>query len=251
MIKGVIFDLGSTLIRFEGDWSEILDQSMQMLVQALYEEGYKFESDAFIRGYRQAMTRMHQQREVDHVERTTTILIQEQLLATELPELEPEALDRVLKKLYSISEVCWKPMPGHQSILQELQAEGYRIGLISNAGDADNVKRLIDKADIEPYLDPIFVSAAEGIRKPDVRLFEMVLRLWELQPDQAVMVGDSLRADIQGAKNAGMHSIWLTAAADSPANHADAGIIVPEATANQLRDVPALIRRLNGKARHA
>jgi hypothetical protein len=48
-----------------------------------------------------------------------------------------------------------------------------------------------------------------------------------------------------------MLSIWLTAAADSPENRADAGVIVPEATADQLTEVPMLIRRLNGKVRLA
>jgi HAD superfamily hydrolase (TIGR01662 family) len=251
MLKGVVFDLGSTLIQFEGDWPQVLDQSLEKLVQALYDEGHQFEKQPFIKSYRDAMTRVHQEREIDHIERTTTALIQECLTNSGMAELGEEAMDRVLLKLYAISEAHWNPMPGHKAVLQELKDEGYRIGLISNAGDAGNVQRLIDKVAIRPYLDPILVSATEGIRKPDVRLFQKLLGVWDLPPSRVVMIGDSLRADILGAKRAGMHSIWLTAAADSLENRADAGVIVPEATAEQLTQVPTLIKRLNGKVRLA
>ena len=150
-------------------------------------------------------------------------------------------------KLYSISETHWKPMPGHKQVLQELMDDGYRIGLISNAGDSGNVQRLIDKVEIRDYLDPILISATEGIRKPDVRIFQKLLENWRMSSERAVMIGDTLRADVLGAKNAGMRSIWLTEAAESPENRTDAGSIVPEATAVKLTEVPTLIRRLNGK----
>ena len=87
----------------------------------------------------------------------------------------------------------------------------------------------------------------EGIRKPDVRIFQKLLENWRMSSERAVMIGDTLRADVLGAKNAGMRSIWLTEAAESPENRTDAGSIVPEATAVKLTEVPTLIRRLNGK----
>jgi FMN phosphatase YigB (HAD superfamily) len=56
------------------------------------------------------------------------------------------------------------------------------------------------------------------------------------------MVGDNLQADILGAQNAGCHHIWLTAQADTPSNREHVSIIVPEATAERLTDVPAVLR---------
>jgi FMN phosphatase YigB (HAD superfamily) len=57
------------------------------------------------------------------------------------------------------------------------------------------------------------------------------------------MTGDSLPADIVGARQVGMYSIWLTADADTPSNRAVHDEIKPDAIAEELVDVPDIIRR--------
>jgi FMN phosphatase YigB (HAD superfamily) len=80
------------------------------------------------------------------------------------------------------------------------------------------------------------------MRKPNPALFEMVLRAWSLAPQDVVMVGDTLGADILGAQNAGIHQVWLTTDADTPANRAHAGTIIPEAVASTLAEVPSVLK---------
>jgi putative hydrolase of the HAD superfamily len=135
-------------------------------------------------------------------------------------------------------------MEGVYEVLDELRVKGMCLGIISNAGDEGNVQRLIDNAQLRPYFRPIYISAALGIRKPNPKLFEMVLETWDLPADQVVMVGDNLGADILGAQNVGVHQIWLTTQADTPSNREHASVIVPEATAESITEVPALLLQL-------
>ncbi|MBL8057596.1 MAG: HAD family hydrolase, partial [Anaerolineales bacterium] len=113
---------------------------------------------------------------------------------------------------------------------------------ISNAGDAANVQRLIDQAGLRPYFDPIVISAAVGLRKPNPQIFARVLAAWGRPAAECVMVGDTLGADILGAQLAGLRHVWLTAHADHPANRAHRGNIVPEAEAASLPDLLPLLR---------
>jgi putative hydrolase of the HAD superfamily len=133
-----------------------------------------------------------------------------------------------------------------QPMLDDLRARGYRLGLISNASDDANVRRLLRLAGLEGAFDPQFTSAGEGVRKPDRSLFQRVLTAWELPPEAVVMVGDTLGEDILGAQRTGLRSIWFTPDADTAANRALQGSVRPDAEIADLLALPDLIRRLDG-----
>lgn len=244
MIRGVIFDLGSTLIKFEGEWPEIVEESSQILVGQLERDGYQLDSKPFIEEFIQELQESYQFREQDWVERTTASLLRKVLARFGHEEVTDEVIESAILQFYTLSEARWSPMEGVYDVLDELRVKGMCLGMISNAGDEGNVQRLIDNAKLRPYFRPIYISAALGIRKPNPKLFEMVLENWDLPADQVVMVGDNLGADILGAQNAGVHQIWLTTQADTPSNREHASVILPEATAESLTEVPGLLPQL-------
>ena len=59
------------------------------------------------------------------------------------------------------------------------------------------------------------------------------------------MVGDKLGADILGARNAGIYSIWMTRRADIPANRDHEDTIKPDVSINSLQELPALLSSLS------
>jgi len=132
---------------------------------------------------------------------------------------------------------------GLHATLRQLAAAGLQLGLISNAADDGNVQRLIDWAELRPYFDPIVVSAANGLRKPNPAIFALVLQAWKLPPAEVVMVGDTLGADILGAQLSGMHNVWFSPYANHPANTAHRGNIIPEVELQRLEDLPGLLAR--------
>jgi len=49
-----------------------------------------------------------------------------------------------------------------------------------------------------------------GVCKPDPEIFHAALRVLQIEPAQAVFVGDSLQRDMAGARAIGMAHVWLT-----------------------------------------
>jgi putative hydrolase of the HAD superfamily len=95
---------------------------------------------------------------------------------------------------------------------------------------------------IRPYFDFILTSAACSYRKPHPRIFELALANWYLLPAEAVMVGDSLTADVQGAQNVGMFGVWLNRRADPQMEMQES--VRPDASLTSLAELPALLDHL-------
>jgi putative hydrolase of the HAD superfamily len=92
-------------------------------------------------------------------------------------------------------------------MLDELRAV-YRLGLLTN-GVLDLQRRKIAGSDLEDYFHHIVVSGEVGFGKPDVRIFQTMLSSLDVAPDEAIMIGNSLVTDVQGAQAAGIRAIWL------------------------------------------
>jgi putative hydrolase of the HAD superfamily len=116
------------------------------------------------------------------------------------------------------------------------------MGLISNAGDDEDVQQLARRFEISQYFDFILTSAACSYRKPHPRIFEIALSNWYFLPSEAVMVGDNLDADIRGAKTAGLYAIWLTRRAGKRTDAEQT--VQPDASLSALRELPAFLDRL-------
>ncbi|OGO71595.1 MAG: hypothetical protein A2Z37_01385 [Chloroflexi bacterium RBG_19FT_COMBO_62_14] len=245
MIEGVIFDLGSTLIRFEGDWETVVLEGRMALVQSLLSTGLAIDGDTFSGAFQMELETSLRERQEDFVERPASSVLRKVLEQFGVPDTPDELVGRALRDMFAVSEAHWVLMPGAHAVLQELQRDSLRLGVISNASDTDDVNRLIDASDLRRYFEPILISAEVGRRKPDPSLFETVLRKWSLAPARVVMVGDTLSQDILGAQKAGLRQIWLTTQADTPLNRAYAGQIIPEAAAAELAEIPLLIRRMS------
>jgi HAD superfamily hydrolase (TIGR01662 family) len=244
VIQGAIFDLGSTLIRFSGNWEQVIEDGFHRMVESLLESGLDLDANGFREIFKRAWQTTISQRDIDHVERPMTELLDQVLVEQGYSPTSNDAVNVAIERMFSTSEAFWHPMPGVHSMLNELNQAGLRLAIVSNASDSANVQRLVDSADLRSYFDPIVVSAEQRVRKPDERIFAPVFDTWSIDPKKLVMIGDNLAADIEGARRVGMYSIWLTADAYTPANRALQDETKPDAHANQLIDVPDVIRSL-------
>lgn len=240
MIRGVIFDLGSTLIRFSGDWSQVLALRCAPVREFLGARGYTLDA-RFDAIYRRNVDVFYTRAQQDWVEYTAAQVLRTTLAELGLPAPDEDAVAGALAASFAQLEAMWEPYPDAHAVLAPLQAAGYRLGLVSNAGDNANVQRLIDAACLRPYFDPIIVSAAVGLRKPNPRLFHAVADRWGLPPAQVAVVGDTLGADVLGAQFAGMRSVWATMDAGGSANAAHVDRIVPDAAIKSLSELPGVL----------
>jgi putative hydrolase of the HAD superfamily len=91
---------------------------------------------------------------------------------------------------------------------------GAKIAVISDFGST--LADILDGVGLTPYIDVLAVSAIEGVAKPDRAFFELTCARAGIEPSDAVMVGDSYRADVLGGLGAGMGAILLDRAGTAP-----------------------------------
>ena len=244
-IHGVIFDLGSTLIEYRGDWGEVFIQMSAELIAYLQAQGFVMDFEKFDQRYREVVDQFYSQAQQDWIEYTAEYTLRYVLAEFGYTDVADEVVQGGLAQAYAYGETLWQPFDDTYRTLDELRARGYKLGLISNARDAANVDRLLDNARLRPWFNPIVISANAGVRKPNPRIFKLVLEAWQLQPDEVVMVGDMLGADILGAHNAGLRGVWATRQSERGANDAHLQTIIPDATIARLSELPALLEKWN------
>ncbi|MFI0192082.1 HAD family hydrolase [Streptomyces sp. NPDC017082] len=93
--------------------------------------------------------------------------------------------------------------------LAHLRAAAWTIGVITNgAGDIQRAK--LARTGLADLVDGVAASGDLEIRKPDLRLFELVAtRCGVSLADGGWMVGDNPTGDIGGGQRAGLRTIWL------------------------------------------
>ena len=98
----------------------------------------------------------------------------------------------------------------------ELRAHGLRVGLLSNtARDLD-----LFVAHHGLAVDALLTSRSHGKTKPHASIFRVLLDLLDVEPAEAVMVGDSVEDDIDGALAVGMRALLVDREGRYP-DHAD------------------------------
>lgn len=203
--KTVLFDADNTLLDFNATEEQALRRSLEERGMACTPERMAL----YTRINRELWDAAHRG-EADHdwlvVERFRRFGAQIGL------EAEAEAWNRdYLDKLGD----CGDLLPGALELLKALKPY-CKLGLATNGLQIVQRKRLKDNP-IVPYLDGIFISQEMGVGKPHKAYFDAVLKALNATPQEAVMVGDDLLSDIQGAINAGIDSIWYSPnGADSP-----------------------------------
>lgn len=108
------------------------------------------------------------------------------------------------------------PVEGAMELLDYLHQKGYELAVASN-GPWDQQFNRLTRAGMLPYFgeDNLFTSGEIGVSKPQKGFFDVCLERLEkkigssLQLQDIVMIGDSLTADIGGAKDSGLQTIWF------------------------------------------
>ena len=109
-------------------------------------------------------------------------------------------------------------------VLEDLAARGYLLGAISNSHRS--LVAFTQHFKLDALIGTTISSAEHGFMKPHRSIFEAALQRARVRASEAVMVGDSLKADIEGALAAGMRGVLLRRSGEVPsALPADVSII--------------------------
>jgi putative hydrolase of the HAD superfamily len=112
----------------------------------------------------------------------------------------------------------------------DVLARTHRLAVVTN-GSADTQREKIAITGLDVYLDAVVISTEIGVGKPDPEPFRRALEQLEVGPGEAVVVGNSPRRDVAGARAAGLPSILLDRG----------GAVVPERGAGPDRIIDTLV----------
>ncbi len=115
-----------------------------------------------------------------------------------------EKMSETFKKLRNTKHILY---PETLTCLNELKPF-CRLGLVTN-GAPDLQWKKINGGNLKSFFNTIVISGEHGFAKPDTRLFMRTLRVMDTKPENAIMVGDNLKTDIKGAKETGIHTVWI------------------------------------------
>jgi len=242
ILRAVIFDLGGTLMHEQNAWHAINQHADEALTLYLREQGMELNLSTFPVEFRRRLGEYFKQREKDLFETTYSFVLRDVLAEKGYGEVSDEILRNALDRLFAVTQKNWLLEDDAIATLQKLEADGYKMGLLSNAGDDKDVQQLVKNFGIAQYFDFILTSAACSYRKPHPRIFEIALSKWYFLSSEAVMIGDNLDADIRGAKNAGLSALWLKRRAGSV--NEEQAEVQPDAVLSTLAELPAALDRL-------
>ncbi|MCZ6360994.1 HAD family hydrolase [Vibrio parahaemolyticus] len=99
--------------------------------------------------------------------------------------------------------------PGVKDMLTDLRKH-YKLVVITN-GPIFSQHPKLKATQMDEWVDHIIVGGEEPEEKPAASIFQKALNLVDIKPEEALHIGDSLAADIAGANNMGILSVWVNA----------------------------------------
>jgi putative hydrolase of the HAD superfamily len=211
MLRAVLFDWGDTLMQFGYD-PELVSTGQRAGLAAIGRSGLP-EADAITERFR------------EHYE--PLFWVPGTLEEIEYPGLVRELLghfgielsDAELDRFLEAEHEAWNPArvigATTHALLEALRARGLKLGVVSNAFDPGwLLHRDLERMGIAERIDFAVFSSEVGKRKPHPEIFERALDALEVDPAEAMFVGDRLFEDVRGANDVGMTSVqalWFRA----------------------------------------
>lgn len=239
-IRALVFDVNGTLIDIETD--EGLEEIYRAIAHFLMYQGISIHRWEVRDLYFQLMNQQREKSselfaEWDAVEVWREFLnVKASEYTRSLPKEKQAQLPLFLAELHrGIARKRLRLYPQVQETLDLLHTR-YHMAIVSDAQSAYAVPEL-RAVGIASYFNPIIVSGDYGYRKPDIRLFQKALDGMEVQPHQALYIGNDLYHDIHGAQQAGMKAIYVSYNQSNPMS----GTIEPDYILYRFAELPQAI----------
>ena len=247
MIEAVIFDLGGTLIEYAGKyktWPELEIPGMEAAHATLTDHGVtvpvidEFQTIGF------GLLPTRWQAAMKGERNLTLDSLLGGILETAGLTLPESAVLHAATRQYEAA-ICGgaEPILHSDQLLPQLKESGYRLGLISNTmfAGASHINDL-ERFGMAGFFETMLFSADVNKWKPNTAPFLHVLEELEVEPANAVYVGDDPSADVVGGRATGMKTIHFP----SSQRFTSPNGIQPDAIIHSLAELPASLVALNG-----
>lgn len=210
-LKVVFFDMGNTLLHFHHGKSDKEKDAV----------GLKYLTD-FLKQYSDKIT--YHEVKNDFFKKWNEIMPLRKLYNTEYPietylnnlmkkygvKLELDLCKEAMNIFYTEYRNYVRTEKNICQTLEIIRSKGYRIGVISNSCLYDEVMiNCFKKVGIDKLIDCFTFSYYLKVSKPKREIFEIALKRMNIDPDQAIMIGDNLISDVEISKQLGLISVWF------------------------------------------
>lgn len=120
-------------------------------------------------------------------------------------------------------------------VLKKLHGK-YKLGIISNFAIPECVYKILNNNGLNELFDLVVVSAAVNKRKPSPEIFQDALKQMNISADEAAFVGDTMDADVAGAKSVGMKAVYIKRRTEK-----DIVSVCPDLVIVSLADLPLVL----------
>lgn len=225
MIKGYIFDYGGTLDTGGQHWGKVIWHAYERQQVPVSEEAFR---DAYVHAERTLGKNPIIQPDFTFYKTIETkIRIQLEYLQE---KNDVSSVSSYLKPLTdSLYEATVKETAKSREVLLQLKQQ-YPMVLVSNF--YGNIATVLQEFKLDGIFDKIIESAVVGVRKPDPQIFTLGVEALGMQPDEVVVVGDSMDKDIIPAVKAGCHTVWFKGEGwtNDPVDESPAGKVITDLT---------------------
>ena len=195
MIRAVVFDLDNTLV----DYMAMKRQAIDAAVDAMIDAGLDMDFER-VKGH---INRIYDEEGIEYQK------VFDRLLMDVLGNLDHKVLASGVVAYRRAREAALKPYPHVSATLMELVKNGVKLAVLSDAPIREAWLRL-SYIGFHHIFDHVVTFDDTGRRKPDPLPFLHVLKLLDVRPEEALMVGDWAERDMVGAAAIGMKTAFAT-----------------------------------------
>lgn len=207
-LEAVILDFGDTLVLTD-KWD--YDKCLMKLLASLQMNGalVQINYDQFKHTYFEVRDQMYQQTEKNLEEVDFRVRISETVKKfNPYKKCRNEVIEHAAEVFIDAFLEDLRVETFLSSLLTKLKSL-YKLAIVSNFAYAPGLHRILQHFNLEQFFDTIIISGEFGLRKPHPRIFEEALRKLNVAAKKSVFIGDSLKADIYGAKRVGIKTILV------------------------------------------
>lgn len=191
-IEVIFFDLDNTL----HDNSKGMALALQKTYQQFQERLAPVTEEEFLEAHRKLVVKLVREYQAGVLQEAApweaTYRFQQMFKQLKLPN---KGLVAELAETFNgLRRECVQLYPGVKDLLNRLKPH-YQIAILSN-GPSDLQRKKLRWLSLYETFDWIFISGEIGYNKPDVRVFQYVVRATRVKPEESVMIGDTVEADL-------------------------------------------------------
>lgn len=206
-IKAILFDMFDTLVLIEKNhafYNPSLKRAHGFLVKNQVDLEFRVFKDAYIK----ARNELYREADVNLQEPHFNCRISNALESLGYVDVESKIIEGATNEFCEgfMEYVCIDK--NAKSTLEKLHKK-YKLGIVSNFAIPECVNKVLEKHGLASFFEVVVVSGAVNKRKPSPEIFQKALEKMGVSAENTVFVGDTVDADVIGAKAAGMKSIFV------------------------------------------